>query len=428
MSTYHYVDLFEEDGYRRLLKSLRLRAEQIGAAKVSTQAESISLPDIQKDTLVEIGGDASSTDYVTEKNVREAVEKAEREKTELEAREKLAREDVEREKAEKLALEILERETKEKAGRGDAAEKSAHEKVEREAKQDLTHGKTGSAVGKKKSTGKLKYFAFAVLGLFFIVGIFYFAAFVISQIARSSASPVTEFVTTTGEDSTTLVYIPEGEFIMGSNVGESNESPVHKVYLDAFWISHTEITNQQYAICVEAGVCEPPSSMSSSTRPDYYGNPDFDYYPVIYVSWDKANRYCEVWAKGDLPTEAQWEKAARGTDALIYPWGNDAPNDGLLNYNSILEDTTLAFNVGVNGVYDMAGNVWEWVNDWYDEAYYQSSPYSNPVGPDTGKFRVLRGGSWSSNDESVRSSFRYWYVPAITSSSLGFRCVRNNSQ
>ncbi|MBK8781402.1 MAG: formylglycine-generating enzyme family protein [Anaerolineales bacterium] len=215
---------------------------------------------------------------------------------------------------------------------------------------------------------------------------------------------------------------------MGSNVGESNESPVHKVYLDAFWISHTEITNQQYAICVEAGVCEPPSSMSSSTRPDYYGNPDFDYYPVIYVSWDKANRYCEVWAKGDLPTEAQWEKAARGTDALIYPWGNDAPNDGLLNYNSILEDTTLAFNVGVNGVYDMAGNVWEWVNDWYDEAYYQSSPYSNPVGPDTGKFRVLRGGSWSSNDESVRSSFRYWYVPAITSSSLGFRCVRNNSQ
>jgi hypothetical protein len=124
----------------------------------------------------------------------------------------------------------------------------------------------------------------------------------------------------------TLLYVPAGEFTMGSENGEDDEKPVHTVYLDAFWIDQTEVTNKQYQACVDAGTCEPPSDTSSYTHPGYYGNPEFDNYPVVYVNWDKANRYCEVWTGGDLPTEAQWEKAARGTDERTYPWGNDASN------------------------------------------------------------------------------------------------------
>ncbi|MBK8782163.1 MAG: SUMF1/EgtB/PvdO family nonheme iron enzyme [Anaerolineales bacterium] len=117
-----------------------------------------------------------------------------------------------------------------------------------------------------------------------------------------------------------MVYVPAGEFTMGS---DDSDAPIHTVYLDAFWIDQTEVTNKQYKACVDAGTCEPPSNTSSDTHPSYYGNPEFDNYPVIYVNWDKANRYCKVWTGtgGSLPTEAQWEKAARGTDARTYPWG-----------------------------------------------------------------------------------------------------------
>jgi formylglycine-generating enzyme required for sulfatase activity len=158
------------------------------------------------------------------------------------------------------------------------------------------------------------------------------------------------------------------------------------------------VTNKQYQACVDAGVCEPPSDISSATHPSYYGNSEFDDYPVIYVSWDKANRYCRVWkgTGGSLPTEAQWEKAARGTDARTYPWGNDAPNKDFLNYDNNIGDTTVAKNylqtASFYGLYDMAGNVWEWVNDYYGEAYYRSSNSSNnPSGPESGQYRVARG-------------------------------------
>jgi formylglycine-generating enzyme required for sulfatase activity len=233
-----------------------------------------------------------------------------------------------------------------------------------------------------------------------------------------------------GEKGETLVYVPAGEFTMGSENGGSDEEPVHTVYVDAFWIDQTEVTNKQYKACVDAGTCEPPSATGSYTHPNYYGNPEFDDYPVIYVNWDKANRYCEMWTGGDLPTEAEWEKAARGTDGRIYPWGNDAPNKDLLNYNQNVGDTT---EVGkypdgksIYGAYDMAGNVWEWVNDWYGETYYQSSNSSNnPLGPESGQYRVLRGGSWYVVDNVVRSALRLRYVPPLTGYNIGFRCSRS---
>jgi formylglycine-generating enzyme required for sulfatase activity len=152
------------------------------------------------------------------------------------------------------------------------------------------------------------------------------------------------------------------------------------------------------------------------------------------VSWDKANRYCKVWTGtgGSLPTEAQWEKAARGTDARTYPWGNDAPNKDLLNYNGNIGDTTVVKNypntASFYGTYDMAGNVWEWVNDLYSDTYYKSSnSTNNPLGPESGQGRVLRGGSWLVIDNNLPSALRGRDDPAVTGNYLGFRCSRGTS-
>jgi formylglycine-generating enzyme required for sulfatase activity len=231
-----------------------------------------------------------------------------------------------------------------------------------------------------------------------------------------------------GSHGETLVYVPKGEFTMGSDNGASDEKPVHTVYLDAFWIDQFEVTNKQYQACVDAGMCEPPSFASSITHPNYYGNPEFDDYPVLYVNWDKANRYCEVWAGGDLPTEAQWEKAARGTEAFTYPWGNAQPNKDLLNYNQNFGDTTQVGSYGSGkspyNAYGMAGNVWEWVNDYYQSDYYADKD-SNPQGPLSGVYRVLRGGSWDDLGYLVRSAIRYGDDPALTDYDIGFRCARS---
>jgi len=252
--------------------------------------------------------------------------------------------------------------------------------------------------------------------------------FVVLFILTACRSNAATGPTMIGEDGMTLVYVPEGEFTMGSDNGESDEKPVHRVYLDAFWIDQTEVTNKQYAACVSDGGCTPPFDASSYTRPSYFGTAKFDEFPVISVNWNQANAYCS-WAGRELPTEAQWEKAARGTDAHIYPWGDDAPNRNLRNYNSNAGDTTKTGNYKTGksfyGAYDMAGNVWEWVNDWYGDTYYQRSPSSNPLGPDVGQYRVMRGGSWYDNSYIVRSAIRYWFDPAISDDISGFRCARS---
>jgi len=247
-----------------------------------------------------------------------------------------------------------------------------------------------------------------------------------------------------GKDGMTLLYVPAGEFTMGSDKGEPNEKPVHTVNLDGFWIDQTEVTNKQYQACVGAGVCKPPAFTTSYIQKSdcygkscvyphkYYGNAEYEDYPVIYVSWNQANSYC-TWTGRQLPTEAQWEKAARGPNANIYPWGNFEPSGNLLNYNSIVGDTTKVGSYGLGksfyGAYDMAGNVWEWVHDWYSGSYYQSSPSTNPLGPDTGDGRVLRGRSLGSyGGYSVRSSYRYWGYPTDASKGdVGFRCAMNST-
>ena len=227
-------------------------------------------------------------------------------------------------------------------------------------------------------------------------------------------------------DGVTMMYVPVGEFAMGSDSGGSDEKPVHTLYLDAFWIDKFEATNALYKKCVDAGKCLPSNPTSSYTRSAYYGNSQFDNFPVIYVSWDDANKYC-TWVGKKLPTEAQWEKAARGMEGRVYPWGNTFDIGKLNSYGSGKGDTISvgSYLAGASpyGAMDMAGNVWEWVADWYGENYYASSQRNNPTGPTSGQYRVLRGGPWDGGQDLVRAANRFNLAPDYRYHNVGFRCI-----
>lgn len=229
-----------------------------------------------------------------------------------------------------------------------------------------------------------------------------------------------------------MVLIPAGEFIMGSPEGEGddNEHPQRTVYLDAFYIGKYEVTNAEYKECVDAGACDPPSQTSSYTLDSYYGNPEYDNYPVIYVSWYDAKAYCD-WKGVRLPTEAEWEKAARETDGREYPWGNEAPDETRLNYNRKVGDTTEVGSypdgASPHAAMDMLGNVREWVADWYHPDYYREAPDPNPQGPDSGDYRVLRGGSWDNSGWFARCASRLSSLPADRYYDVGFRVAASPS-
>ena len=233
-------------------------------------------------------------------------------------------------------------------------------------------------------------------------------------------------IKTAETDGMQLVHIPAGEFLMGSNDRDAAESPQHSVYLDAYWIDRTEVTNAMYAACVQAGVCVSPASNASSSRSTYFDNPDYGNYPVIFISWDQAAAYCE-WAGRRLPSEAEWEKAARGENGNICPWGNNAPANNLLNYSGLVSDTSPvgSYPEGASpyGVLDMSGNVWEWTADWYAYDYYQNSPFENPAGPQEGSKRVLKGGSWYYDTNFIRSAYRFSSDAITRLNDVGFRCA-----
>ncbi len=249
-----------------------------------------------------------------------------------------------------------------------------------------------------------------------------------------------------------IVLVPAGEFTMGATPDQADqalaecqkvskyceqasflrEQPSHTVYLDAFYMDTYEVTNANYKACVDSGKCTPPvtppEDLIYSVNSSYYDSSQFNDYPVINVEWYQAKTYCE-WRGGSLPTEAQWEKAARGTDGRTYPWGEE------FSCNRVGCDwephKVGSFESGKSpyGIYDLAGNVWEWVADLYDPNYYSISPYSNPLGPNSGQYRILRGGSWGNSGYEDRITNRYWYRPSYVYeyTLIGFRCVRDES-
>lgn len=244
--------------------------------------------------------------------------------------------------------------------------------------------------------------------------------------ARTSSGYIIE---QRGKDNAPMVLVPAGKYTIGSDLGSEDERPAHQVFLDAFWIDQHEVTNAQYRNCSAAGKCQPPSQNGSYSRESYYGNAEFDNYPVIFVSWHDASAYC-TWAGKRLPTEAEWESAARGVDARRYPWGNEF-DQRRLNSNEVTKDTsdvnTYPSGRSEFGAFDMAGNVWEWVADWYEAAYYATLPSEteNPKGPTLGQARGLRGGAWDSDEFFVRLSHRGDTLPDTRNHNIGFRCAQS---
>lgn len=218
-------------------------------------------------------------------------------------------------------------------------------------------------------------------------------------------------------DQAIYVFVPGGDFLMGSAIAR-DEQPEHTVTIDDFWIGQTEVTNAQYARCVDTDACTPPHN-------DHWDHPEQADLPVTHVDWEQANRYAQ-WAGGRLPTEAEWEKAARGTDGRTFPWGDDVTDEQRLNFNSMTGVVAVgSYPAGASpyGALDMAGNVEEWVADWYAPDAYAQSADPNPTGPTTGILRVVRGGSFKSSRGGVRASVRGRAAPAINFDNVGFRVV-----
>jgi formylglycine-generating enzyme required for sulfatase activity len=233
-----------------------------------------------------------------------------------------------------------------------------------------------------------------------------------------------------GKDGAPMMLIPSGEFIMGSRdddkMAEKDEWPAHRVYLDAYFIDQYEVTTSRYAKFFQETKRTAPVFWDEQVLTQHGGK------PVVWVSWHDAQAYC-AWAGKRLPREAEWEKAARGIDQRLYPWGNAEPSQTLANfgyrdsmgYGVLTNFGSLENGRSLYGAYDMAGNVWEWVADWYDSNYYGKSSVHNPKGPSDGEYRVVRGGSWFNGPRELRSAYRGRDTPLIRGAAIGFRCAQD---
>jgi formylglycine-generating enzyme required for sulfatase activity len=281
-----------------------------------------------------------------------------------------------------------------------------------------------------------------------------------TPMATFTSAPEVEIIDAKG---ISMRLVPAGEFTMGGPAETAfaecqklyiggaceqdwflDETPAHTVFLNGFYMDTYEVSNASYRECVNGGACLPPVNDKSENHSGYFSDPQYDNYPVIYVDWNMANAYCE-WRGARLPTEAEWEKAARGTDGRIYPWGNsfDGTDVNFCDSNCLNGKTNGDYNdgygdtapvdsypdgVSVYGIFNLSGNVWEWLADWYGPMYYADSPFSDPTGPvasdyASGEGRSVRGGSWADYGDVLRSSNRYLVRPVYYNDMLGIRCV-----
>lgn len=271
----------------------------------------------------------------------------------------------------------------------------------------------------------------------------YCLAFVAVGLLSLAASPeptkdgqAAEIKTVTGKDGAPMILIPAGVFKMGSQEGLPNERPEHQVQLDSYYIDQYEVTMGLYRKFLESGKHDSPSTWDDEAATTVGDR------PAVGMKWSDAAAYCE-WAGKRLPTEAEWEKAARGTDGRRYPWGHMQPFVDIANYNrgvwvnetvtlvpvtSGLEGMSVRHGLKTGGMSPyglahMAGNAAEWVSDWYDREYYQQSPQKNPTGPAKGEKRVIRGGSWADLPPALRVTARFSAEPEFEDRAVGFRCA-----
>jgi len=423
LNLYQWVDYFRTDERKRLLKGLDLRSTNLGDEVAPVMVENTrrrSFEDKNRQITEEaIAREKAEHDQREKESAEKLVrEKLEREKTEKDVADKLARDKAEREQVEKDATEEFAREKAkklayEKARQADLWKEHQQERIENIQKFFSKNGKRLSIIG----GGIVLIFLFAYM----ISGIDFPLRPEIIKVSSTPPTPTPEFdigSTMVSEiDGMTLIYVPAGEFTMGSDMGSSAEQPVNIVYLNSYWIDKTEVTTSMYAECIVDGECSLPSV---NTR---YFDPAYPKHPMVYISWNQANEYC-VWAGRKLPNEAQWEKAARNTDSRLFPWGNNMPSINLLNFNLNNNDTTeigsYPQGASLYGVLDMSGNVSEWVS-----SLYLPYPYNEGDGREalSDGFRVLRGGSWKADSSEVRSTYREKADPTTSSDEVGFRCM-----
>jgi formylglycine-generating enzyme required for sulfatase activity len=228
-----------------------------------------------------------------------------------------------------------------------------------------------------------------------------------------------------GKDGAPMVLVPAGEFTMGSPQGDDDEQPVHRVFLDSFYLDTFEVTNGRFAKFVAAIQSEPPWGFADQDTPVLHAEQ-----PVRWVTWLEAQGYC-LWAGKRLPTEAEWEKAARGTDGRTYPWGPEPPTPAHAVFGLKEGAETVApigdreKGISPYGVHDLAGNLYEWVTDWYDDAFYTPQPTVNPRGPAEGTTKVQRGGSYINSPYRLRATFRTKGDPTEHDPHVGFRCAQD---